>query len=1340
MIPNLLTTSFTLTIALSTLLNAFPAVLAADCKARFTDFTNCALLTPQYALHWNISTDAKTITFGVDVDTTNQWVGLGISDRGGMRTADIWILRQFANGSYYIQDSFSTDFQTPSADAQQDVTLIQPPTAGASNTAFIFSRPLVTCDSNDLPIEQDMQHNLIWAFGDISNQNIMQHTPNNRGDSKATLWATSANSTINTPPDDTQKYSIRMPNVTIPTNGTSYLCTHFEFPLDSKYQVIRFEGLAMNKYIHHMIAWGCSEKPSPPAVDGDLYQCSSMDGICSEFVFGWVPGAKTFDYPPEAGVPVGTGPNANKYFSLQVHYNNPMHDEGQVDDSGMDFYYTQQLRQHDVGVLTVGQLEINVPANKTDYTVLKPNICPSSCTSKFPQEMTLLSTGVHMHLLGHNQTVQQIRGNQELANIVDRPNYDFNYQGAEVLVNRTMVPGDTLITTCGYIPTAGVRTKNTKFGEASQSEMCFNFIQYYPKYEPIGLCLGIDQFGMAICTTQETLKTAGIGLGLSGGMPNSTAIQGLLTSGAIVPISTPTFTPYVPTCVASFQNPVSTTPAKSNAVSVSIKSIVTLFTTTRFTFAIAVATLLNAVPTVLAADCKARFTDFTNCALLTPQYALHWNISTDSKTITFGVDVDVTNQWVGLGISDRGGMRTADIWILRQFANGSYYIQDSFSKDFETPSADTQQYVTLIQPPTAGANNTAFIFSRPMVTCDPDDLSIQQDMLHNLIWAFGDMPNGNIFQHSPNHRGDAKATLWVTNTQPAVTLPDDTKILDVKMPNVTIPKNTTSFLCTHFEFPLDSKHQIIRFNGVARNKYIHHMIAWGCSKKPPAPAGDGDLYPCLSMDNICSEFVFGWAPGGLAVDYPPEAGVAVGTGKNAYKYFSLQIHYNNPNNDEGQIDDSGMEFSYTQQLRKYDVGVLVVGQVDITVPANKSEYTMLNPNICPSTCTSKFPQELTLLNTNVHMHLLGHNQTIQQIRKNQELENIVSRPNYDFKYQSTEFLVKRTLAPGDTLITTCGYIPTAGVRTNVTLWGESSQAEMCFNFIQYYPRYENISSCLAFDQYGVASCTTQEVLESAGIGLGLGDLPGLDKLQPLLDNGDIVPLKMPIYSKYEPTCVASFQKPSAPAKSGVVSFSFISIVVKPPPTMTTTSKTNNILLTGATGFIGGTILTELLKMRIHGASELSSISDPFLSAIASTLSTTSKDWTLTCLIRDSNPSAPNSRSAQLSALKGVDHIRTFQDLEDTTALFDAAKDADIIINGADTCDHLASTKALLEGLISGSKSRNTKSLFIHTSGVGVIMDTTHGMHDDYFVFDDSDPDAVESHINDDAQHREVDLM
>ncbi|KAI8852729.1 PHM/PNGase F domain-containing protein [Chytridium lagenaria] len=477
--------------------------------------------------------DNTTITFGVDVDvpsTSKKWIAFGLSEMGGMTGADIYILRQYENSSYYMQDSFSASFSTPTVDASQDVTLILPPEPSDTFTVFTFRRPVVSCDSNDLSIERDARVPVIWAFGD-SSRGISKHAMSDRGSSEVILWDVTA--TLSTPPPPSNLRSI-------------------------DYHAIKYEGLAMSNLVHHIIIYGCSAPPSPPSFFGDLYPCESMDPSCNEFSFSWVPGAPPNSLPAEAGIAFGTGPGASRYFAMQVHYDNPLLIPDRVDASGIRIFYTDQLRQHDVGTLTLGSIRISIPGNSNRPTVLPPNLCPSSCTKRFPGNLTIISQGVHMHQLGLNQTVRHIRNDTfEIAPVVTRRYYDFNFQGSIPVLDKsttTLIPGDALLTTCAYKPTLGERSFTTTFGESTDNEMCFNFVQYYPKHTPIDFCLTYD-LGLAACTSRSRLIDAGIMHRNATSPPLATAVQNLLMTQDLVISAQPIFTPYQPVCMPSVVPP-----------------------------------------------------------------------------------------------------------------------------------------------------------------------------------------------------------------------------------------------------------------------------------------------------------------------------------------------------------------------------------------------------------------------------------------------------------------------------------------------------------------------------------------------------------------------------------------------------------------------------------------------------------------------------------------------------------------------------------------------------------------------------------------------------------------
>ncbi|KAH9003177.1 hypothetical protein EDB86DRAFT_3117868 [Lactarius hatsudake] len=172
-----------------------------------------------------------------------------------------------------------------------------------------------------------------------------------------------------------------------------------------------------------------------------------------------------------------------------------------------------------------------------------------------------------------------------------------------------------------------------------------------------------------------------------------------------------------------------------------------------------------------------------------------------------------------------------------------------------------------------------------------------------------------------------------------------------------------------------------------------------------------------------------------------------------------------------------------------------------------------------------------------------------------------------------------------------------------------------------------------------------------------------------------------------------------------------------------TSKTH-IFITGATGYIGGSVLQRLLD---HPKSDT---------------------FEITALVR-------NADKATLLNTVGVNTaVASLSDLDKLTEL---AAASDVIIHTADADDQKAA-KAILHGLKARYDKTGKIPIYIHTSGtgdafcymsqrmildvglefLGVLMDNAAGLHDTDVIYADTDPEQIES-LPDTAFHRLVDL-
>jgi nucleoside-diphosphate-sugar epimerase len=145
-----------------------------------------------------------------------------------------------------------------------------------------------------------------------------------------------------------------------------------------------------------------------------------------------------------------------------------------------------------------------------------------------------------------------------------------------------------------------------------------------------------------------------------------------------------------------------------------------------------------------------------------------------------------------------------------------------------------------------------------------------------------------------------------------------------------------------------------------------------------------------------------------------------------------------------------------------------------------------------------------------------------------------------------------------------------------------------------------------------------------------------------------------------------------------------------------------ILLTGATGYIGGDLLIDLLER--------------------------SSEFQVYVLIRGSE------RSSTFEKL-GAKVIVGSQD--DHEFLTKTASEFDVVISVADSID-VGITKAFLLGLEQGKQQHNRKAILIQTSGSGVVLEPTAGEYATEKIWSDLDVQAFYE-LPLQAPHRELDI-
>ncbi|CAL8076544.1 unnamed protein product [Orchesella dallaii] len=461
----------------------------------------------RYQLEWLVNWDEKRVTFNVTV-LTNGYIGFGLSKKGKMSGADIIIGGVGKKGKPYFTDRYAIGNQLPEIDESQDWTLHEAWERGGV-TFLSFSRPFDTCDENhDLPITDDVLR-LIWAYGEVDDD-LQYHfghrgvynvylldpdlAPRNRGEARRIIpvWNITK-------------------DLRVPAKETTYWCSFHKVPTKTKHHIIGFDVIFPTeldrRHIHHLLLYRCYAPigTQPETIFGgpsktrgnECYAPVEPDTLgfkyCSETFYVWVAGGRHIFFPEHVGLPISE--HGAEYFMLEVHYNNPNLIPNLNLRVSVEAYYTNQLREHDAGMLYIGEWSpgattLLVPPNSIDYQFL--GHCAPGCTQKYfgkTGNIKVFAAVQHTHLSGRGVRVLHFRGKKELPWISYDDNFDFNFQQFRVLrKEREVRPGDQLIMSCNYDTTE----KNGSVaigGFGTRQEMCHSFMYYYNRVPGASNCL-----------------------------------------------------------------------------------------------------------------------------------------------------------------------------------------------------------------------------------------------------------------------------------------------------------------------------------------------------------------------------------------------------------------------------------------------------------------------------------------------------------------------------------------------------------------------------------------------------------------------------------------------------------------------------------------------------------------------------------------------------------------------------------------------------------------------------------------------------------------------------------
>jgi len=253
------------------------------------------------------------------------------------------------------------------------------------------------------------------------------------------------------------------------------------------------------------------------------------------------------------------------------------------------------------------------------------------------------------------------------------------------------------------------------------------------------------------------------------------------------------------------------------------------------------------------------------------------------------------------------------------------------------------------------------------------------------------------------------------------------------------------YRCFPFEVSTEDggARNVVQFAPVVDNTQIlHHMILY----RVPDHGSQDTPYDCFGGPQGASpQFMYGWAPGAGAFNFPADVGLPVKDGDQ----FVLQIHYHNFTGTP-QTDASGVALWWTDQPLAHLASVVMLGKVPFTLIQGQPDATISGTCHVP---TAAGTPDIQVFAAMPHMHTHGTEITTVRVAPDGGSDTLVDAVPWSFDNQHA-YPVNMTVHPGDLLRTDCHY-DTTGVTQPIS-YGENTENEMCFDFLFTYPVGVNV--------------------------------------------------------------------------------------------------------------------------------------------------------------------------------------------------------------------------------------------------------------------------------------------
>lgn len=444
------------------------------------------LAGPTATLHWTLrpsTIDLALVITAADVVTANAsalWMGFGIGDpaSGSMLGADI-VTAEFGEGApgggggggaacklvdrhvpmvaYPLGSANGGDPVFPDADDcpnKQSWVLAACAVDPAAGTLTLeASRSLAAPDpaqDRDIVAGSNL---LMYAYGDgfgyhgAARQTVEVDLAAPARGAPAVQTGDLA-STDRVPADADGAVLLSMPNYSVSTNRTDYGCATFDLsppPPGEVLQVVAAEAVidlatAGGRLAHHLVLLSCTKTP---LFDEFKAGRSCLDAMpaCTQSVFGWAVGSQPLIMPDVAGFPITTD---ERFYLLQMHYDNPDGLEGIIDTSSVRLHTTTKPRRYESGAIGLGNLGVFIGDERVQSGVNYTYTCPSECTSQMAEPVTVFYSALHAHYTALQMWTNIYRNGTFFKTLEGVKHWSNDHQRPTLFEPTVLYPGDRL--------------------------------------------------------------------------------------------------------------------------------------------------------------------------------------------------------------------------------------------------------------------------------------------------------------------------------------------------------------------------------------------------------------------------------------------------------------------------------------------------------------------------------------------------------------------------------------------------------------------------------------------------------------------------------------------------------------------------------------------------------------------------------------------------------------------------------------------------------------------------------------------------------------------------------